>query len=219
MVVGHMNRAPLLALAAVALAAPTAAAAAPTLSLDAPCYYAESAITATGLGFPASAPIQITDAAGDAFSASSMADPMGTFTASFQAPPAPSSKPAVVPYTATATDGADATQTATASFFDVNAGVDANVNGRLSTPVTWTVAGFVGGQTVYGHWFFEHKNFKTLKMGKVPGACGLVKRRVKRLPVTPRVGIWTAQFDTKKEWHATTKPRVFLRIQVFRRPG
>lgn len=202
------------AAAVAALAAP--AAAAPSLSLDAPCYYAGSTISATGNGFPPNAPVQISDPDTGSFSASVTADPVGTLLTNFTAPSLSNAKPAVVKFTATATDTADATQTASATFYDVQPGVDANVNGSLTTPVVWTIAGFGGGRVVYGHWVFKHKDRKTLKMGTVPGQCGLVKRKVKRLPVTPRVGVWTAQFDLKKKWNATTKPRVFLKIDVFR---
>jgi hypothetical protein len=216
MVSGLMNRA-LAALLAVPAAAIVAApaAAAPTLALDAPCYYTGSAVTASGTGFPAAAPIVVSDQDSNAFSVAATADPLGAFTASFPAPDLPQ-RPAIVPFTATALDGTDTTQTAAAQFFDVQPGVAANVNGALTTQVTWTIAGFVGGQTVYGHWVFNHRSRKTVEMGKVPDPCGIVHKKVARIPVPPKVGVWTAQFDAKKAWSATTKPRVFLRINVFR---
>ncbi len=213
-----MNRVYVLAtVLAAALGVPSVAAAAGTLSLDAPCYYTGQTIAATGQGFPAAAPIAISDPIRSLFSASTTSDTTGTFNTTFIAPRLSSSKPAVKKFTATATDTNDPTQTASTTFYDVQPGVDANVNGRLSTPVEWTIAGFAGGQTVYGHWVFKNKSRKTLTMGDVPGACGLVQRTVKRLPTVARTGIWTAQFDTKKTWSATTKPRVYLKIQVFTR--
>jgi hypothetical protein len=201
---------------ALGLAAAPTSLAAGTLSLDSSssCYYTDKPVTITGQGWAPGDMISVTDPVPDFFTQVT-ADTTGTFTATFKAPILPTIKPTVKQFTAIATDTTQTTQTTSVPFFDVQPGVDANVNGKLTTPVVWTIAGFAGGQHIYGHWVYKHHSFKTLKMGTVPGACGLVTKKVPRLPTKPRNGIWTAQFDTSKTWHATTKPRVFLKIQVF----
>ncbi len=215
-----MKRQPLFAVALVALIAlPASAATAGSLTLDSTCYFSGQPINANGAAWTPGAMIAITDPKDD-FSATALADTTGAFMASFHAPTLSSSKPDVRSFIATATNSADPTQTATASFFAVQPGVGANVTGKLSTAVMWTIAGFVGGQTIYGHWVYHAHEQANVKMGKVPGECGTVKRSVRRIPVTaPGTGVWTAQFDASKAWHATTKPRVYLKIQVYTKFG
>ena len=210
-----IRRVVLLAAVLVPAAAPASAVSPGTLSFGAPCYYVGNQISATGSGWTPNDRIALT-ASSPKLSVTALAEASGTFSSSFTAPDLPGDGPLVRHVTATAADRADSSNTTTASFFLVQPAVDANLNGHSQSVVQWTIAGFTGGKTVYGHWVFKHRSRKTLTMGKVPGACGLVKHRAPRIPVASQIGTWTAQFDTSKTWHSST-PNVAVEIRVL--PG
>jgi hypothetical protein len=215
-----MNRLAVLALAIAGVTlAPAGVASAGSLALDSACYLSGKPIVANGAVWAPGASIAITDPRG-AFSATAMADTTGAFMTTFDAPTLSALKPDVREFTATATDAADPTQTSTASFSVVQPGVAANVTGKLSTPVQWSMAGFVHGETIYGHWVYKKQEKAQVKMGSVPGDCGLVRRTVRRIPVEkPGTGVWLVQFDPSRKWHSTTTPRVSLKIQVYTKFG
>jgi hypothetical protein len=203
-----------LVLSLLGLAAlPAGAAATGSLTLNGACFNAGDTITATGQGWTPNDAISIGDPTGD-FVANAIADTTGLFTTTFTAPVLPSGTAAVQSFTATATDTAATGQTATASFFDVQPGVNVSLSGPLTTKVLWTVAGGSGGQVIYGHWIWHHELQTTVRMGTVPGACGLVSRRLRRLPAPTHNGQWTVQFDTSKTYHAKKHFIVTLTFHV-----
>jgi hypothetical protein len=203
-----------LAVALVCAIVPASAAASGSLSFSAPCFYVGNNITALGSGWTPNAQISLT-ANNPRLSATVKADRVGGFSSSFVAPDLPGQGPLVRHVTTTATDARSHDKT-TASFYLVQPAVDANLNGPSHSVVQWTIAGFTGGKTVYGHWVLHGHERKRLTMGKVPGACGLVRHRAPRIPVRAVVGTWTAQFDTSRTYRAST-PNVAVEIHVL--PG
>jgi hypothetical protein len=192
------------------LAVTPSSAMAGSLSFTDPCYFAGDPVAALGQGWTAGHTILITDPVVE-LRTSTVAGSDGSFTSTFTAPTSKKFA-AVRRLTVTATDERGH-ETSSATFFDVQPGVDVNLDGKLTAPVRWTIAGFTGGQTIWGHWLYHGHVEKTLKMGKVPGACGLVKRTLPRLPTTPRKGAWRAQFDPKKTYSAKT-PNVAVNYRV-----
>jgi hypothetical protein len=195
--------------------APAPAAASGSLSFGSPCFYVGDDVTALGSGWTPNAQISLT-ATNPRLSANVQADRTGGFSSSFAAPDLPGEGPLVRHVTTTATDP-KTHDTATASFYLVQPAVDANLNGPSHSVVQWTIAGFTGGKTVYGHWVLHGHERKRLTMGKVPGACGIVRHRAPRIPVRAVVGTWTAQFDTSKTYRKST-PNVSVGIHVLAGP-
>jgi hypothetical protein len=212
---GHRLLAPiaLAALATPSLLASTADAA--TLALSAPCFLESSTITAAGQGWDAGKTVSVSDPQSH-FYGSATADAAGNFVTTFRAPLLPTIKPAVVAYVASASEFSNPALTAQVPFAVTNARVDAKLSGNPRSKVRFSISGFPGGSTVYGHWVFARRARANVKMGVVPQPCGIVRRKVRRIPATLRSGLWTIQFDTNRRYSAKTQAKQVLKIRIFK---
>ena len=97
------------------------------------------------------------------------------------------------------------------------------VKPRVAAPtrrVRFRGRGFTGRGAVYAHYVFGGRLRRTVRMGRPKGACGTFAARRRQIPVTPRRGTWTVQFDQLRRY--TEPPRsifVQLQIRVFRTNG
>jgi hypothetical protein len=71
---------------------------------------------------------------------------------------------------------------------------------------------------LYMHYVFARKSRKTVQLGLPTGDCGLFSVRRKQFPFkkSPRVGVWTIQFDQEAKYNPKASPRVPLTIRVKR---
>ncbi|MDA0179715.1 hypothetical protein OJ997_05375 [Solirubrobacter phytolaccae] len=76
------------------------------------------------------------------------------------------------------------------------------------------------GAPVYAHYVFAGKSRKTVKLGVPQGPCGTfsVKRTQFPFKKSPRVGVWTIQFDQLSYYDPKAAVRVPLTIKVRRMP-
>jgi len=202
-----------IAAAAGATAGPAAGA---TLLLDQPCYLEGATVVAGGQGWDAGKTVEIKDNAGSRFYQSATTNPMGAFLTNFRAPILPTIKPTVQSFVAAASEIGNAALTAQAAFSVTNQRVDAKLTGDPRQKVRFSISGFPPNKTVYGHWVFQRRVRTTVAMGKVPAPCGIVSRRVRRIPARLRSGTWRIQFDTRRRYSARTTPRQILKLTVFR---
>jgi hypothetical protein len=72
---------------------------------------------------------------------------------------------------------------------------------------------------VYMHYVFAGKSKKTISLGLPEGDCGLFSVRRKQFPFkkSPRVGVWTIQFDQEAKYNPKASLRVPLTIKVRRK--
>jgi hypothetical protein len=102
--------------------------------------------------------------------------------------------------TYTATDGASSTLTAstqiTVSPVVVGLKPATGAPGRL---MTITARGFTTGNTLWAH-VTRGKSTRTVKIGRLSGACGGLKTRKRLLPQNAALGVHTIQFDTFRRY-------------------
>lgn len=69
---------------------------------------------------------------------------------------------------------------------------------------------------VYAHYVYAGRSRKTIKIGLPAGDCGLFSIKRKQFPFksSPRVGLWTIQFDQTAKYDPKASPRVPLTIRV-----
>ena len=69
---------------------------------------------------------------------------------------------------------------------------------------------------VYAHYVFAGKSQKTVRLGMPTGDCGLFSVRRKQFPFkkSPRVGVWTIQFDQASSYDPKAAVRVPMTIKV-----
>jgi hypothetical protein len=77
-------------------------------------------------------------------------------------------------------------------------------------------SGFTSLAPVYAHYVFAGKSRRTVRIGTPTGACGLfsVKRRQFPFKTSPRVGVWTIQFDQEVAYNPKAMIRVPLTVKV-----
>lgn len=76
------------------------------------------------------------------------------------------------------------------------------------------------GAAVYAHYVFAGKERKTVKLGMPQGPCGTISVRRKQFPFkeSPRVGVWTIQFDQLPHYDPKAGVRVPMTVKVRRTP-
>jgi hypothetical protein len=76
--------------------------------------------------------------------------------------------------------------------------------------------GFTTPAPIYAHYVFAGKSRKTVEIGMPTGDCGLFSVRRRQFPFkkSPRVGVWTIQFDQVEKYDPKASPRVPLTIKV-----
>lgn len=207
-----MRRTLLLATVLGLALAPAAQAA--SVTLGKPCYQERTRAEATGEGFAPAAPYRAS-LNGTPFG-SGTTNPSGAWKATFNAPVLPGGT-AQKRHTLSVTDGANSASarfrvtTLSAEFFP-----QTGLIRRLR--VRFRLFGFGQGTTAYLHYIRPNgRRKRTVRLGRTSGACGhLTTRRQTRLfPFDPENGVWSFQFDTRRRYSRTSKPRVIQRRRVF----
>jgi hypothetical protein len=198
--------------AAAALGATAPAAHGASIAAQGSCFVSSRPVPIAGAGFT---PGAFASLSGDAFGGA-QADAAGNLVTAVTAPPATTIAPRTV--TVTASDGANAANTAATRFpvvrdlFITNA----PVSGRPRQRTTWRFAGFQPGRPIYGHFRFDGVTRRNFRFGRATGPCGTLVRRAPRVPVgTLRSGAWILQVDQRRTYRRTA-PRRVLRFRLFR---
>ncbi len=73
-------------------------------------------------------------------------------------------------------------------------------------------------KSIYAHYVFAGRSRKTVRIGRPDGDCGLfsVKRRQFPFKKSPRIGVWTIQFDQERRYNPKATVRVPLPVRVRR---
>jgi hypothetical protein len=191
------------ATAIVALAAPTAASAA-TLVVDParPCYRELQQVMLIAQGYT---PNGFVDFTRDGRLVERLqADPSGTISANLTLPGLLSGES---PLTYVATDAADPARTAQTTL--LTTATDVRVGPARGAPnrrLTIAGRGFFGGQTVWAHVTRMGRRggarARTVRIGRVQGACRRVRARKRLFRRSPAPGRYRVQFDTFRRYRA-----------------
>ena len=118
------------------------------------------------------------------------------------------------PYTAT--DEAVSTLSASAQITVSAVRVDLSPpNGAPGRRMSIKASGFTTGKTLWAH-VTKGKSKRTLKIGRLSGACGGLKARRRLLPRNAALGLHTIQFDTFKKYSRKQPVRYRYTIDVTR---
>jgi hypothetical protein len=205
------------AVAALAVLAPAAVAhAAPTLSFDQPCYSPGDGMGFSGSGYtPGGAVDLLFSAEGRFGSYGTQADSAGNLADTLRTPDPDdfvddddfSTTMSVTANDKTRMDaGAPPEQRFGATQFTLSryeVEVERTTGGRLRAgkPMRITAVGFTNarGKTLYLHYRRGGRTLKTVRLGRLAGACGDVQRVLRRgLPAGLRPGAYTLLFNTSK---------------------
>ena len=204
----HRHVALALGCAAALVAVPAASAA--TLKTDAGCYQETQEVVLNGSGYAPRSTVAVTRDGSPLGTAQTDSD--GAFQRKFATPELPSRARERL-HTLTATDGLNSGTTryrSTKVFADFAPGSGDPTRLR----VRFTIFGFGlanPGATVYLHYVRRAtgKVRRTIALGIVRGACGLIRRtKLQRLfPFAPERGTWILQFDTMQRYVRATSKR------------
>ncbi len=118
--------------------------------------------------------------------------------------------------TYTATDEAVPTLTASTQITVSAVRVDlAPTNGAPGRRMSITASGFTTGKTLWAH-VTKGRSKRTLKIGRLSGACGRLKTRKRLLPQNAAFGLHTIQFDTFRKYDPKQPVRYRYTIDVTR---
>jgi hypothetical protein len=206
-----MTRSLAVAAGLVALAAPATASAA---SLDVTpkkrCYSSGETLTLLGGGFTPLGSASITRDGTNLGSLTTQAD--GTFTGALTVAQTRGKKTK----TYTATDEATPTLTASLQITVSAVRVDLSpISGAPGRRMTIKASGFTTGKTLWAH-VKKGKSKRTLKIGRLSGACGGLKTRKRLLPRNAAFGLHTVQFDTFRKYSSKQPVRYRYTIDVTR---
>jgi hypothetical protein len=199
---------------AAALAVPGGADAA-LIAAQGRCFFTGQPVPFTGGSFTPGAIVTI----GGGVAGTARADPGGSFAVPLQAPRVSTIAPRTI--TVTATDGANAANTATTTIRVVRSPLTTNapVSGRPRQRTTWRFAGFPPGQPIYGHYRVNGRTLASFRFGRAQGPCGTLTVRARRIPVSTgrlQTGTWRLQLDNRRTYRPTTTPRRVVRFRIFR---
>jgi hypothetical protein len=213
----------------VAVAAP--AAADPVVTLDRTCYAPGDTITRTGSGFTPGA--QVTEsvafqtqdlptiALGSLNGPTIAANPQGAFKDTISAPrlrretkdytetaidtftdPGNPAKPAVVQWTLSA--------------WSMSVPAWSGRAARVGQPMTVYAYGWTStGTTLYMHYFRGTKRYKTVRVGRLTGACGDLSKHLVQFPFShPKPGAWKVFFSTTKLLDKQGDAWIALKVRV-----
>jgi hypothetical protein len=216
-------RTTLLAAAFAALfAAPASAQAPPTLDAIRPCYVAaqetqRESVAITGHGFT---PFKLVDLFVDDITAQTPGDPPqadvnGTLMGSVLAPFIDEGER---PFTVRVQQQDNAQIFATATAKVTRLSVEQSpAAANTSDRVRFRGRGFTDlARPIYMHYVFAGKSRKTIRIGLPTNDCGLFSVKRKQFPFkkSPRVGVWTIQFDQSYSYNPKASLRVPLTIKV-----
>jgi hypothetical protein len=118
--------------------------------------------------------------------------------------------------TYTATDGTDSSITASAQIVVSSVGVALRpASGAPGRLLRINAHGFTTGKTLWAH-VKRGKSKRTIKLGRLKGACGSLKTRRRLLPQDAALGVHILQFDTFKRYNPRQRVRDRYTITVTR---
>lgn len=209
-----MNRAArrlalLLVLGTAGLLAPSAQAA--SVSFDRPCYR-NGLANLTVSGLPADSPFALWQQdpltypdfgyIDDLYS-----DAAGTATYARSVPDLGDSLSVVATFSVRSQD----TEVANGQVRLTGLGATPEIVGYRNTAGTINLAayGFVEGGTLYGHYVYKRKHFKTIAIGPLKGPCGALEKKIAKFPFRPvKKGEWWIQFDNRRTYQRQVYPFV-----------
>jgi hypothetical protein len=195
--------APLVVVLAAALAAGPAPARAASLTADHSCYTPDESILLEGEGFTPEGRVTLGSSLGRL--ATIATDPDGGFTVRVTVPDAVGR----LALRFTATDRADRTRVAGTAIRI--ASVDVAIGLAARAPWRWRIAahGFIEWGALYAHVRpLGSRRARTVRVGRLRGACGglAVSRRL--LPAGARPGAYVVQFDSNRRYVPRVSPSV-----------
>jgi hypothetical protein len=206
-----MTRSLAVAAGLVALAAPaTASAASLEVTPKKPCYSSGETVNLLGTDFSPLGKADITRDGTALGSLTTQAD--GTFAGALTL--AQTSGKRTKTYTATD----ESVPTLSASLQITVSAVRVDLSPATGAPgrrMTIKASGFTTGKTLWAH-VTKGKSKRTLKVGRLSGACGGLKTRRRLLPQSARFGLHTIQFDTFKRYNPKQPVRYRYTIDVVR---
>jgi hypothetical protein len=118
--------------------------------------------------------------------------------------------------TYTATDGTDSSITASAQIVvsSVRVGLKP-ASGAPGRILRITARGFTTGKTLWAH-ITRGRAKRTIKLGRLKGACGSLTTRKRLLPQNAALGVHTLQFDTFRRYNSRQPVRDRYTITVTR---
>jgi hypothetical protein len=118
--------------------------------------------------------------------------------------------------TYTATDGTDSSITASAQIMVSSVRVTlAPASGAPGRILRIRARGFTTGKTLWAH-VTRGRSKRTIKIGRLKGACGTLKTRKRLLPRNAAIGVHTLQFDTFRRYNPRQPVRDRYTITVTR---
>jgi hypothetical protein len=103
--------------------------------------------------------------------------------------------------TYTATDDANSSLTASVQITVSAVRVALSpANGAPGRRMSVKASGFTTGKTLWAH-VTKGRSKRTMKIGRLSGACGGLKARKRLLPRNAKVGVYTIQFDTFRKYN------------------
>jgi|tagenome__1003787_1003787.scaffolds.fasta_scaffold20751102_2 hypothetical protein len=205
---------------ALALVAAAPASAAPTLAALKPCYVAaqpgqRELIQVSAGGFAPLAPVDLY--IDEILQQSPTAAFDGTLSGTVQAPWIESGQR--VFSLRLAEHNAPTNTVATSSRVTRLAVEQAPRRAATGQRVRFKGSGFTNPQPVYAHYVFAGKSRRTVKLGTPKTSCGHFSVRRKQFPFkkSPRVGVWTIQFDQQPRYDPQAPIRVPLTVTVRKR--
>ena len=198
-------------------AALAGAAAAATLTTDFPCYFEKKTLTWTAIGFAKETDYRLTVDGTEVGSGKTNADGNATGTlTSANLPRNTGEKRFVLAIS-------DGTTSAEAPFrvSEFNADFAPSSGDPQTLKVRFSIFGFGARKTIFLHYLRPGVSgsravAKTVRLGKVKGVCGKIKRTKKRrlFPFDATSGEWRLQFDTRRVYKPGAQPAVVRRVQI-----
>jgi len=194
-----------------------ASASAADVTVDQPCYAENRPIGVAGSGYT---PSSIATLTLDGTTSSADTDATGAFSTSLTAPTTTLGHPGAQQYTLSTRD-VDSGAEASTTIMVAKLGVDAvPATAKPHSRITWFFGGFPSQKAIYGHWRFGGKTRANHRMGQPQGPCGVLKAKARQIEASKiRFGTWTVQFDHNRGYDKYAKPRVTVKINVFRTFG
>jgi hypothetical protein len=192
-------------------------ASAATLTTDFPCYFANKPLTWTATELAKNADYRL--ALDGTEVASGKTDAEGTATGTLKTqklPRATGEKRSVL----TINDGTTSVETPF-RISQFNADFAPSSGDPTSLLVRFSIFGFGARKTIFLHYLKPGVDgakavARTVRLGKVKGVCGKIKRTRKRhlFPFDPSSGEWRLQFDTRRTYSPDAQPAVVRRVRI-----
>jgi len=200
-----LRRAVLTVAALSAAAALPAAASAALLRTDRGCYTRNQTVRVNGSGFTPGVRHPVT-LDGRPFGGLT-ADALGRVDGYFASPRPLAGRTSRRVVWLGMTDGADPARFAAVAFRVVH--TDVAITPRQVTPglVNYSALGFTSGRDLYIHYLRRGRYQRTVRLGRLSGACHTLRTRAAMFPFRPvRPGVWRLVFDTSRRYSPYFRP-------------